>query len=86
MYYENSLVGRASVQWGGRPRPPTDMAGQGRLPHYHQPFFIFRCVRKEMTVGVRPDKLPTITITRFPVKFLVSPQVEFDSTGDRGGI
>ena len=30
--YENSSVGRASVQWGGRPRPPTDMAAKGRPP------------------------------------------------------
>ena len=26
LFYENNLVGRASVQWGGRPRPPTDLA------------------------------------------------------------
>ena len=30
--YENSSVGRASVQWGGRPRPPTDMAARDGRP------------------------------------------------------
>ena len=30
--YENSSVGMASVQWGGRPRPPTDMADRDGHP------------------------------------------------------
>jgi hypothetical protein len=30
--YENSSVGRASAQWGGRPRPPTDMAARDGPP------------------------------------------------------
>ena len=30
--YENSPVGWASVQWGGRPRPPTDMAARDGRP------------------------------------------------------
>ena len=51
---ENSSVGRASVQWGGRPRPPTDRAARdGRPQHY--PFFIFCCVRKEMIVQYGPN-------------------------------
>jgi len=29
---ENSSVGRASVQWGGRPRPPTDVAARDGRP------------------------------------------------------
>jgi hypothetical protein len=32
LLYENSSVGRASVQWGGRPRPPTDMAARDGRP------------------------------------------------------
>ena len=30
--YENSSVGRASVQWGGRPRPPNAMAARDGRP------------------------------------------------------
>jgi hypothetical protein len=30
--YVNSSVGRASAQWGGRPRPPTDMAAGTAAP------------------------------------------------------
>ena len=30
--YENSSLGRASVQWGGRPRPPTNMAARDGRP------------------------------------------------------
>ena len=30
--YENISVGRASVQWGGRPRPPTDIAARDGRP------------------------------------------------------
>jgi len=30
--YENISVGRASMQWGGRPRPPTDMAARDGRP------------------------------------------------------
>ena len=43
--YENILVGRASP-------PANRYGGQGRQPHQHQPFFIFRWVRKEMIVGI----------------------------------
>ena len=40
--YENSSVGRASVQWGGRPRPPTDMAARDGRPTNtsHFPSFV----------------------------------------------
>ena len=31
-FIENISVGRASVQWGGRPRPPTDMAARDGRP------------------------------------------------------
>jgi hypothetical protein len=48
--YEKSPVGRASVQWGGRPRPPTEMAARDGRPTNTLYFFIFRCVREEMTV------------------------------------
>ena len=53
LLYENSLVGRASVQWGGRPRPPTDWAARDGRPTDISHFFMFRCVRKEMIVGMR---------------------------------
>ena len=32
LLYENSSVGRASVQRGGRPRPPTNMAARDGRP------------------------------------------------------
>jgi hypothetical protein len=48
--YKNSLVGRASVQWGGRPRPPTDMAARDGRPTNTSHFFMYLCVRKEMIV------------------------------------
>jgi hypothetical protein len=54
-WYEKSSVGRASVQWGGRPRPPTDMAARDGPPHQSQLFFIFRCIREEMIVGMSHD-------------------------------
>jgi len=56
LLYENSLVGRASVQWGGRPRPPTDMAARDGRPTGISQFFMFRCVRKEMLFGMRGDR------------------------------
>ena len=40
------------ARWGGPPCPPA-RGGQGRPLHQRQPFFIFRCVRKEMIVGIR---------------------------------
>ena len=47
------------ARWGGPPCPPA-RGGQGRAPHQHQSFFIFRCVRKEMIVGMRPTVDPQI--------------------------
>jgi hypothetical protein len=38
---ENSSVGRASVQWGGRPRPPTDMAARDGRPTNPSHFLSF---------------------------------------------
>jgi len=39
MKNEKKLGGRASVQWGGRPCPPTDMAARDGRPintsHFH---------------------------------------------------
>jgi hypothetical protein len=46
-------VGRASAQWGGRPRPPTDMAGRDGRPTITLFFFTFRCVCEEMTVRMK---------------------------------
>ena len=40
------------ARWGGPPCPPP-RGGQGRPPHQPQPFFIFRCVREAMIVGIR---------------------------------
>jgi hypothetical protein len=38
----------------GRASPPANRyGGQGRPPHQPQPFFIFRCVREEMIVGMK---------------------------------
>jgi hypothetical protein len=39
--YENISVGRASVQWGGRPRPPTDMAARDGRPTNTSHFSFF---------------------------------------------
>ena len=48
------------ARWGGPPcrgrRPSLQpYGGQGRPPHQHQPFFIFRCVCEEMIVGIRAN-------------------------------
>jgi hypothetical protein len=53
LLYENSLVERASVQWGGRPRPPTDMAARDGHPTDISHVFMFHWVRKEMLFGMR---------------------------------
>jgi len=44
-------LGIIIAQWGGPPCPPA-RSGQGRPPHQHQPFFIFRCIREGMIVGI----------------------------------
>jgi hypothetical protein len=41
--YEKSPVGRASVQWGGRPRPPTEMAARDGRPTNTSHFYFSVC-------------------------------------------
>jgi hypothetical protein len=52
LLYENSSVGRASVQWGGRPRLPTNMAARDGRPTNTSHFSSFVVIRKEMIVGM----------------------------------
>jgi hypothetical protein len=50
---ENNSVGRASVQWGGRPRPPTDMAAMDGLPNNTSHLSSFRSVHEEMIIDIK---------------------------------
>jgi hypothetical protein len=49
--YENISVGRASVQWGGRPARQPIWRPETVAPPTAA-FFIFHCVREEIIVGM----------------------------------
>jgi hypothetical protein len=51
-FIKNSSVGRASVQWGGRPRPPTDMAARDGRPTNTSHFSFFFSGREKLIVGI----------------------------------
>jgi hypothetical protein len=72
----------------GGPRCLPARGGQGRPPHQHQPFFIFRCVRKEMTVSMRwfggRNRLPRRRRLK-PVTAKIPSPLRGERAGVRGG-